>query len=610
MLHSPPSLPEPETERNELEMTEPQPTAASPDLEELIALARRFADRKLYDEALELFQLALRLDPRNLGIRLSLARLRKLQKLQTRRREGKDAAEATRDELRRNSIDASHFVGLAWLYAEKGEEFRALECLEIARAKDAIAPANYKLAGRIHYRLQDYDTAAEHLRRALRFNPFDREGAELLGQVEYERKQFADAMAATIDAFLLLPSTDEERAIRLRRRIRTLRQLLGWQSQQVVALFREREEALHIAFDRLEWRRERFRGAEALAEIAGNLPAAEMGGRLSISARLRKADAWNHLTDEQVFKLSAVVVEENHEPGTLVFSNNSEGCDLYWLEEGEISIQRPTPYGTFPLALLKPGSLFGEVNFISRGVRSGDAAALKATRLLRFDGLRLAELGDSWAEFGVQLYWGLWHALAGKLRATNEQLKSFFAPGEQPENFLRLRRGRGAIAGAAAVAPEDKLRVFQEQGLSGKELTTLATFSRELHFEPGSALFEEGDEGHEMYVVLEGRVLISKYIPGAGEEALAILERGDFFGEMSLIDGELRSADARCHGGPLTVLAIDQGTIQEMLALDPQASLDFLKLLCRLISKRLREIDEKVIGWRILSGERNQSASA
>ena len=592
-------------------MTEPQPTtAATPDLEELIALARRFADRKLFDEAIELFQLALRLDPKNLGIRLSLARLRKLQKLQIRRRDAKDAAETARDEMRRNSIDAAHFVGLAWLYAEKGEEFRALECLEIARAKDSIAPANYKLAGRIHYRLQDYDTAAEHLRKALRFNPFDREGAELLGQVEYERKQFVDAMAATIDAFLLLPTTDEERAIRLRRRIRTLRQLLGWQSQQVVALFRDREEALHIAFDRLEWRRERFRGAEGLAAIAGAGPAAELGGRLSISARLRKADAWNHLTDEQVFKLSGVVVEESHEPGTLVFANNSEGCDLYWLEEGEISIQRPTPYGTFPLALLKPGSLFGEINFISRGVRSGDAAALKSSRLLRFDGQRLADLAESWAEFGVQLYWGLWHALAGKLRATNEQLKSFFSAGEQPENFLRLRRGRGAAIDAVAVAPEDKLRVFQEQGLSGKELTTLATFSRELHFEPGSALFEEGDEGHEMYVVMEGNVLISKYIPGAGEEALAILERGDFFGEMSLIDGELRSADARAHGGPLTVLALDQGTIQEMLALDPQASLDFLKLLCRLIAKRLREIDEKVIGWRILSGERNQSASA
>jgi len=69
-----------------------------------------------------------------------------------------------------------------------------------------------------------------------------------------------------------------------------------------------------------------------------------------------------------------------------------------------------------------------------------------------------------------------------------------------------------------------------------------------------------------------------------------------------LIDGAPRSADARAHGGPVTVLALDQGTIQEMLALDPNASLDFVKLLCRLIAKRLREIDEKVVAWRIFAG--------
>jgi CRP-like cAMP-binding protein len=72
---------------------------------------------------------------------------------------------------------------------------------------------------------------------------------------------------------------------------------------------------------------------------------------------------------------------------------------------------------------------------------------------------------------------------------------------------------------------------------------------------------------------------------------------------MSLIDGEPRSADARAHGGPLTVLALDQPTVQEVLSMDSQASLEFLQLLCRLISHRLREIDEKVIGWRILSGD-------
>jgi CRP/FNR family cyclic AMP-dependent transcriptional regulator len=590
-----------------------------PDVKELVALARRFAERKLYDEAAELFGVALRLEPRNLGTRLALARIRRLQKAQGRLASARDPIESARSEMRRNGIDASHFVGLAWLYAEKGEEFRALECLHIARLKDPLSPANFKLAARIHFRLQDYDSAAELLQRALRYNPFDREAAELLGQIEYERKQFAEALAATIDAFLLLPSVDEERAIRLRRRIRTLKHLLGWQSKQVVALFREREEQLHTAFDRLEWRRERFRSEETWESLAlaALVAPQDDGGRLKLAARLRKLSAWAHFTDEQIFKLSAAVQEKSFEAGALIFANNSEGIDICLLDEGEISIQRPTPYGTYPLALLQPGSMFGEVNFLTRGVRTGDALALKPCRLLIFDGGALEELSRSWSEFGVQLYWGLWHSLAGKLRSTNEQLKTFFSADKQPENFLRLRRGRSSGGsgemgdiGAIEVPPDDKVRLFQEQGLSSKELATLATFSKELRFESGASLFSEGDDGHEMYVVLDGRVLISKYIPGAGEEALAFLERGDFFGEMSLIDGEPRSADARAHGGPLTVLALDQATIQEMLVLDPQASLDFLKLLCRLVAKRLREIDEKVIGWRIMSGERTPEMSA
>ena len=72
---------------------------------------------------------------------------------------------------------------------------------------------------------------------------------------------------------------------------------------------------------------------------------------------------------------------------------------------------------------------------------------------------------------------------------------------------------------------------------------------------------------------------------------------------MALIDGQPRSADARAHGGPVTVLALDEGTLREVLTVDPHASLEFLQLLCRLVAKRLREIDEKVIGWRIMAGQ-------
>jgi hypothetical protein len=50
--------------------------------------------------------------------------------------------------------------------------------------------------------------------------------------------------------------------------------------------------------------------------------------------------------------------------------------------------------------------------------------------------------------------------------------------------------------------------------------------------------------------------------------------------------------------------------VREILSLDPRAALDFLQLLCRLVAQRLGEIDEKVIGWRILSGGQAESVPA
>ena len=95
-------------------MNEAKKAKAMLELEELSTLAKRFSDQKMYDEAAELFQLASRLDPKNLGLKLSLAQVRKLQKLDSHRHKNFD--ELIQEEQRRNHLDASHFLGLARLY--------------------------------------------------------------------------------------------------------------------------------------------------------------------------------------------------------------------------------------------------------------------------------------------------------------------------------------------------------------------------------------------------------------------------------------------------------------------------------------------------------------
>jgi len=595
-------------------MNDPQSPTTSQEVRELTDLAKRFSESGRYEEAADLLLLALRVEPKNLSVKLGLAEIRKLQQ-QYKGTSSRSLRDILREGFRRNAIDAAHFLGLAHLYAEKGENARAIECIEVSKAKDLANPANHKLHGKLLFRRRDFDGAAEEFGRALRYNPFDRETAESLGRAEYERKRFEPALGATVHAFLLLNDGDEEGVRRLRRRIQTLKQILGWGNRELSRVFKERQELVHTAFDRLEWHRERFleQGGLPGAHIPITAPPPkrrDVGGQLELASRLRRIKPLAHFSDEQIFRLTQVVREEVHDIGSLIFSHRAEGRDLYMLERGEITVQRTTSYGTFALGVVEPGDFFGEASFITGQERSSDALAAAASQVFRIDSAMLDNLIETTPEMGVQVYWTLWHSLARKLRATNDQLKSFFSSESMPENFLRLRKQTAGVPANIRVEPSDKIRLFREQGISRRELITLATFSHEKRFAAGASLFQEGDEGAEMYIILEGRVMISKYIPGAGEEALAILERGDFFGEMSLIDGEPRSADARAHGGPLTVLALDQATVREVLAMDPHAAVEFLQLLCRLVANRLREIDEKVIGWRIMSGERNESVSA
>ncbi|MFP3941568.1 MAG: cyclic nucleotide-binding domain-containing protein [Thermoanaerobaculia bacterium] len=579
------------------------------DVDELVGLARRLADRERLDEASELYLLALRLDPKNVGVKLGLGEIRKRQRQRHGGSSPRSLRGLVREQMRRASIDAAHFLGLAHIYAEKGENSRAVECLEVAAAKDPAHPGTYKLHGRILFRRKTYRRAAEELEKALLYNPFDRETAELLGRVLYECREMEEALRVSVHAFLLLHEGDREGTERVRRRIRTLRQILGWGRREITGTFRERQEFLHTAFDRLEWQRERFMEEEGLlAESLAEAPAAAGGaagtGKIDLASRLRRLPLWSNLNDEQVFRLTAAVHEEHYEPGIVLFGHGDQGRDLYLLEEGRVTIERPTPYGTYTLGEIPPGGIVGEVNYVTLRERSAEAVAFEPSHLLRLDAGELDRIVEEDPDLGVQLFWCFWRSLAQKLRATNDQLQGFFAGEAAGENVLALRRAEENRSGRRVrVEPSDKIRLFREQGLSRSELMTLATFSGERRFDEGAYLFQEGDEGTEMYVVLEGRARISKHIPGAGEEALAILDRGDFFGEMSLIDGEPRSADARAHEGPLTVLVLDEPTVQEVLSMDSQASLEFLQLLCRLIAHRLREIDEKVIGWRILSGE-------
>ena len=71
---------------------------------------------------------------------------------------------------------------------------------------------------------------------------------------------------------------------------------------------------------------------------------------------------------------------------------------------------------------------------------------------------------------------------------------------------------------------------------------------------------------------------------------------------MALIDRETRSADAKADEAGAVVLVIPREVITGILDIQKISSLRLLKILCQLVAVRLRELDEKVVGWFIFSG--------
>lgn len=313
-----------------------------------------------------------------------------------------------------------------------------------------------------------------------------------------------------------------------------------------------------------------------------------------------RQELFSHFTEAQLAKLDACVSRLRHPAEVTLLRQDEDTQDAYVVRSGEVRVENDTPYGIFVLADLGAGEMFGETSFVDRAPRSSTVKTVTATELFGLSPLALAAAGEGDQRFELAMYWAFWKSLSHKLRTTNERLARFFTQsGHAP-----------SIEAVAAPVPGGEFRIglaakrqlFLEQKLSNMEINFLATLSKEEKFENSQVIFREGDAGDTMFVVLDGRVMISKHIDGAGEEALAFLERGDYFGEMALIDRLPRSADAKAHHGGAVVLAIPRIVLESILDIEKVSSRRLLRILCSLIAKRLRVLDEKIVGWFILAG--------
>ena len=122
----------------------------------------------------------------------------------------------------------------------------------------------------------------------------------------------------------------------------------------------------------------------------------------------------------------------------------------------------------------------------------------------------------------------------------------------------------------------------------------------------GDMIFAQGDLGTEMFIIQEGEVHIVKHI-NQESHILSKLEKGDFFGEMALLESVPRTADAIAHSD-VKALVINGARFDEMLRKNPEIAVRII----RKYSKRLREANallERLVGRPVDSDHMSMDAT-
>jgi CRP-like cAMP-binding protein len=147
-------------------------------------------------------------------------------------------------------------------------------------------------------------------------------------------------------------------------------------------------------------------------------------------------------------------------------------------------------------------------------------------------------------------------------------------PDRQPEQALKRTRRQTADALS---------RVPMFADFSKRHLDRLSKETDELIFDPGQIIVKEGDLGETLFVVLEGSAKVMRHKRKVGE-----VLPGDFFGELSTIDGGPRTATIVADT-PMRVIRLFRRTLDALIKDEPQVTLKLLDGIVR----RLRQVERR-----------------
>jgi CRP/FNR family transcriptional regulator, cyclic AMP receptor protein len=151
-------------------------------------------------------------------------------------------------------------------------------------------------------------------------------------------------------------------------------------------------------------------------------------------------------------------------------------------------------------------------------------------------------------------------------------------------SFINLPKKKEDVIDVLAMLP-----AFD--GLSRNELKLVERMLHERRYKKGEIVFNEGEPGAGMYIVITGKVEILRKIKSGSDVSLAIIKEQSFFGELALLDEIPRSASAVAISDSV-LFGFSKPSLEGLCSRNPRLGIKILSNLSRLVCKRLVKSNE------------------
>lgn len=273
----------------------------------------------------------------------------------------------------------------------------------------------------------------------------------------------------------------------------------------------------------------------------------------------------------------------NFRKGTYILVEGKEDTDrFYIIQSGHVKIVHQEEIPGAPLEVLGPGDFVGVISSMSGHSQIETVVALSDTVCISVRRDQYSELIRKNTPVALKII----RTFAHRMRKFNEILMKQtlnHSSSEQPEQIFNVAeyyysQRQFDIACFAYYQFIKNVKTGQKAEKAIKMFGNLRNSSKAVYFEPngdlirvypkGTMIFSEAQSGADMFIIQEGTVKISKIVQNT-EVTLAILKKGDMFGEMALIENKPRSACAIANDD-CRLMTINKSNFNQMVATQPQ----------------------------------------